>query len=136
MLTTFAKFANSQNGIRKSSPFQPCSAASERADTMDMLSNALPSGLDLLARMAATAAERASAQLTGAIRLSECDRFELAEDVCGEDIAIETWAVATDPQAVIISVFASAPQVDGGRRMAGSGRFTFTKLPRKRRTRS
>lgn len=92
-----------------------------------MLSNA-PNGLDLLTAMATAAAERASAQLVGAVRLAKCESLELAQGFQPGDVDLESWTMDADRQAVVISVFATAPQEGGGRRMAGSGRFTFTTL--------
>ena len=95
-----------------------------------MLSNAPTNGLELLSLMAATAAERASSQLYGSIRLAKCEALELIEGVQPEEIDLESWAVRGDGQNAVIAVFATAPQQDGGRRMAASGRFTFAVLPR------
>ena len=100
-----------------------------------MLSNA-PDGLDLLTAMAAAAAERASTQLVGAVRLARCESLELAEGFQAGDVDLESWAVDADRQAIVISVFATAPQAGGGRRMAGSGRFTFTTLISQRKFRA
>ncbi|NIJ35430.1 hypothetical protein FHR22_000079 [Sphingopyxis panaciterrae] len=94
-----------------------------------MLSNAPANGLDLLALMATTAAERASARLFGAIRLAGCEALEFAEGFLPSDVDIESWAVRGDAQNIVISVFATAPQDGGGRRMAASGRFIFAALP-------
>lgn len=101
-----------------------------------MLSNAPANGLELLSLMAAEAAERASAQLYGSIRLAKCEGLELAEGIQPEEVDLESWAVRADEQNAVIAVFATAPQEDGGRRMAASGRFTFAALPRQRRLRA
>ena len=98
-----------------------------------MLSNAPTNGLELLSLMAATAAERASAQLYGSIRLAKCDALELAEGFMAGDVDLESWAVRADERNAVIAVFVTAPQQGGGRRMAASGRFTFAALPRQRR---
>ncbi len=97
-----------------------------------MLSKARPYGLDLLSLMTAMAAERAQSHLAGTIRLAKCDSFELAEGYGPEDVALESWTVHADRQAIVIAVYATAPQEDGGRNMAGAGRFTFTSLTHKR----
>jgi hypothetical protein len=86
--------------------------------------------------MAAKAAERASAQLYGSIRLAKCEALELAEGFQPEEVDLESWAVRADEQNAVIAVFATAPQDDGGRRMAASGRFTFAALPREQRYRA
>lgn len=101
-----------------------------------MLSNAPISGLDLMALMADTAAAWALARLPGGVRLSACESFRLAEGFAVDDVEVESWAVVEDRQAVTVSVFATAPQQGGGRRMAGSGRFTFTTLPSERKFRA
>lgn len=101
-----------------------------------MLSNAPANGLELLSLMAAKAAERAATQLFGSIRLAKCEGLELAEGLLAEEIDLESWAVRADEQNAVIAVFATAPQEDGGRRMAASGRFTFAALPRQRRYRA
>lgn len=101
-----------------------------------MLSNAPANGLELLSLMAAKAAERASRALVGSIRLAKCESCELSEGFLPEDVDLESWAVRSDPQNVVVSVFATTPQEGGGRRMAASGRFTFTALPRSRRCRA
>lgn len=101
-----------------------------------MLSNAPANGLELLSLMAAKAAERASAQLFGTIRLAKCESLELTEGFLAEEVDLETWAVRADEENAVIAVFATAPQGDGGRRMAASGRFTFAVLPRQRRYRA
>ncbi|WP_411341594.1 hypothetical protein V6U71_07135 [Sphingopyxis sp. J-6] len=93
-----------------------------------MLSNAPIHGLDLLARMAAAAADRAAARLCGAIRLADCQSIALAEDLDAADLAIESWAVRADEGRAVIAVFATTPQADGRRRIAASGRFTFAAL--------
>lgn len=93
-----------------------------------MLSNAPPDGLDLLARMAAAAAEQASATLRGTIRLAGCQSLDLAGDPGAAGIDLESWAVRTDDRQAVIAVFATAPQADGRRRIAASGRFTFAAL--------
>jgi hypothetical protein len=100
-----------------------------------MLSNASANGLELLSLMAAKATQRATAQLHGSIRLAKCEALELAEGFQFEEIDLESWAVRADEKDAVIAVFATAPQKDGGRRLAGSGRFTFTALPRQRRRR-
>jgi acyl-CoA hydrolase len=101
-----------------------------------MLSNAPANGLELLSLMAAKAAECASAQLFGSIRLAKCDGLELAEGFMAEEVDLESWAVRANEQNAVIAVFATAPQDDGGRRMAASARFTFAALPRERRHRA
>lgn len=97
-----------------------------------MLSNAPIKGLDLLAVMADTAALKAAAHLHGAIRLAKCDSFALDEGYLSQDVDLESWSVFADHQAIVVSVFAMAPKEDGGQRIAGSGRFTFTTLTHKR----
>ena len=101
-----------------------------------MLSNAPTNGLELLSLMAAKAAERASVELYGSIRLAKCEALELAEGFMGHEVDLESWAVRADEQNAVIAVFATAPQDDGGRRMAASGRFTFAALPGQRRARA
>lgn len=103
---------------------------------MAMLSNAPPNDLELLSLMAAKAAECASAQLFGSIRLAKCEGLELAEGFMAEEVNLESWSVRGDGQKAVIAVFATAPQEDGGRRIAASGRFTFAALPHQRRTRA
>lgn len=98
-----------------------------------MLSNAPANCLELLSLMAAEAAARAARELVGSIRLAKCESCELAEGLLPEEVDLESWAVRSDPQNVVVSVFATAPQDGGGRRMAASGRFTFAALPRQRR---
>lgn len=93
-----------------------------------MLANTPADGLDILTRMATAAAERAAAQSTGALRLAGCDRLALTDGSVAADIDVESWAVEADRRKIVISVFATAPQDDGRRRMAGSARFTFTPL--------
>jgi hypothetical protein len=106
------------------------------ANNTRMLSNAPVKGLDLLALMADTAAQRAVAQLLGPIRLAKCESFELAEGFVPNDVDLESWTVAADRQAIVVSVFATAPQADGGVLVAGAGRFTFTTLTSKREYRA
>jgi hypothetical protein len=101
-----------------------------------MLSNDPVKGLDLLARMADTASARAAAQLLGTIRLAKCESFELAEGYAADEVDFESWSVFADHQAIVVSVFATAPQDGGGRAMAGTGRFTFTTLTHKREYRA
>lgn len=101
-----------------------------------MLSNAPTNGLELLSLMAAKAAERASAELYGSIRLAKCEALELADGFIADEVDLESWAVRGNEQNAAIAVFATAPQDDGGRRMAASGRFTFAALPRQRRARA
>lgn len=101
-----------------------------------MLSNAPANGLELLSLMAAKAAERASMQLFGSIRLAGCEALELAEGFQAEEVDLESWSLRGDEQNAVIAVFATAPQANGGRRMAASGRFTFAALPRQRRLRA
>jgi hypothetical protein len=93
-----------------------------------MLTNAPSNGIDLLALMAGAAAERASAQLAGDIRLARCEFFELAGGDFPTDVDVESWPVRADREAIVVSVFATAHRADGGRKPAGSGRFTFTTL--------
>ena len=90
-----------------------------------MLSNAPASGLDLLTRMATTAAAHAAVRLGGAIRLAGCEKFELAAMGIEDDLTLESWTVDAGRRQMVISVFATAPQANGGRRMTASGRFTF-----------
>jgi len=97
-----------------------------------MLSNAPANDLELLSLMAAKAAERASSQLFGSIRLAKCEGLELAEGFMADEVDLESWVVRADEQNAVIAVFAIASQEDGGRRMAASGRFTFAALPRQR----
>lgn len=101
-----------------------------------MLSNAPAHGIELLSLMAAKAAERASRELVGSIHLAKCESCELAEGFLPEEVDLESWAVRSDQQNVVVSVFAIAPQEGGGRRMAASGRFTFAALPHSRRFRA
>jgi hypothetical protein len=105
-----------------------------------MLSNHPVKGLDLLALMAESASERASAQLPGVIRLARCESFTLDEGYLPGDVALESWAVFADHQAAVISVFAMAPRAEddprSNPRMAGSARFTFTTLTHKREYRA
>lgn len=101
-----------------------------------MLPNAPANGLELLSLMAAKAAERASAQLYGSIRLAKCEALELADGFMADEVALESWALRGDGQNAVIAVFATAPQQGGGRRMAASGRFIFAALPRRRRHRA
>ncbi|MDK2762054.1 MAG: hypothetical protein KYX64_11960 [Sphingopyxis sp.] len=75
-----------------------------------MLSNAPANGLELLSLMAAKAAERASVQLYGSIRLANCEALELAEGFRPEEVDLESWAVRADEQNAVIAVFATAPQ--------------------------
>ncbi|HZV10965.1 MAG TPA: hypothetical protein VFF94_14485 [Novosphingobium sp.] len=83
-------------------------------------------GRDLLGAMADAAAARAGAHLGSAIRMARCDRVQLNEGITAPEVEVETWPVSTGPQAIVISVFATAPRDDGGRVTAASGRFTFT----------
>ena len=122
-LRNIGKFANSRPQIFT---FSAMSGARPQADSASMLSNAPANGLDLLALMAASAAERASMQLTGTVRLARCESFELAAGFPPADIDLESWAIDTDRRVAVISVFATALAEGGARRMAGSGRFTFT----------
>lgn len=102
-----------------------------------MLSNQTVRGLDLLARMTESASERAAAQLLGTIRLAKCDSLALDEGYLPGDVDIESWSVFADHQAVVVSVFATAPHDDGaGTRIAATGRFTFTTLTHKREYRA
>jgi hypothetical protein len=96
-----------------------------------MISNRPEKGLDLLGAMVSAAAERASAHLPGTIRFARCEQVQLNEGFSTPDVDLETWSVSEDHQAIVVSVFATAPQ-DGGRAMAASGRFTFTTLTHKR----
>lgn len=97
-----------------------------------MISNRPEKGLDLLGAMASAAAERASVHLPGTIRLAKCEQVQLNDGFSAPDVDLETWSVSADDQAIIVSVFATAPQEGGGRTMAASGRFTFTTLTHNR----
>jgi acyl-CoA hydrolase len=87
-----------------------------------MLTNTPIHGLDVLALMATGAADRAARHLPGAIRLARSDRVEL---IRGGAVDLESWVVARDRDSVVVAVFATTSQPGGGRRIAGSGRFTF-----------
>ncbi len=97
-----------------------------------MISNRPQKGLDLLGAMVDAAADRAALHLVAPIRFARCDSVQVNKGFASPDIDLETWPVAGDRQAIVISVFATAPQGGGGRTMAASGRFTFTTLTRKR----
>ncbi|MFT4054543.1 MAG: hypothetical protein QM681_08550 [Novosphingobium sp.] len=97
-----------------------------------MISNRPEKGLDLLGAMVSAAAERASAHLPGTIRCARCEQVQLSEGFATPDVDLETWSISADHQAIVVSVFATAPQDGGGRTMAASGRFTFTTLTHKR----
>lgn len=101
-----------------------------------MLSNHPVKALDLLSLMVDKAAQKASAALLGTIRLAKCDSFTLDEGYLADDVDLESWSVFADRQAVVVAVFATAPREDGGTRIAGSGRFTFTTLTHKREYRA
>lgn len=101
-----------------------------------MLSNRPEKGLDLLDAMVAAAAAQASSQLLGTIRFAKCDSVQLHEGYATPDVELESWSVFADRQAVVVSVFATAPRADGGRTTAASGRFTFTTLTHKREYRA
>lgn len=90
-----------------------------------MLANTPASGLNLLARMAEAAAAKAHACLLKPIRLARCEAVELRDAFAGDNVTLESWSVRADGRAVTVSVFATVPR-DGGARMAGTGRFTFT----------
>lgn len=97
-----------------------------------MISNRPEKGLDLLSAMVSAAADRASAHLIGTIRFAKCDQVQLNEGFSAPDVDLETWSVSADHQAIVVSVFATAPRGDGCRTTAASGRFTFTTLTHKR----
>ena len=97
-----------------------------------MISNRPEKGLDLLGAMVSAAADRASAHLPGTVRFAKCEQVQLNEGFSTPEVDLETWSGSADHQAIVISVFAIAPQGDGGRAMAASGRFTFTTLTHKR----
>lgn len=101
-----------------------------------MLSNRPEKGLDLLDAMVNAAAERASSHLLGTIRFAKCDSVQLNEGFSTPDVELETWSVSADHQAIVVSVFATAPRDDGGRTTAASGKFTFTTLTHKREYRA
>ena len=96
-----------------------------------MISNRPEKGFDLFEAMVSAATDRASLHLVGTIRFAKCDAVQLNEGFSASDVDLETWSVSKDNQAIVVSVFAAAPQ-DGGRAMAASGRFTFTTLTHKR----
>ncbi|AXB80213.1 hypothetical protein [Novosphingobium sp. P6W] len=96
-----------------------------------MISNRPEKGPDLFGAMVSAAADRASSHFVGTIRFAKCDAVHLNEGFSAPDVDLETWSVSEDHQAIVVSVFATAPQ-DGGRTMAASGRFTFTTLTHKR----
>lgn len=101
-----------------------------------MLSNRSEKGLDLLGAMVNAAADRASSHLQGAVRVAKCDAVQLNEGFSVPDIELEARPLFADRQAVVVSVFATAPREDGGRTTAASGRFTFTTLTHKREYRA
>ncbi|WP_311267692.1 hypothetical protein [Sphingobium sp. WCS2017Hpa-17] len=97
-----------------------------------MIASRPEKGLDLLGLMVSAAAESASAHLPGMIRFAKCEQVRLNEGFATPDVDLETWSVSADHQAIVVSVFATAPQHGGGRTTAASGRFTFTTLTQKR----
>ncbi|MGE4429606.1 MAG: hypothetical protein AB7E05_02565 [Sphingobium sp.] len=101
-----------------------------------MLSNQPDNGLALLDAMVNAAAHRAASHLRGFIRFAKCDAVQVHEGYAAPDVELETWSLSADHQAVVISVFATAPREDGGRTTAASGRFTFTTLTHKREYRA
>lgn len=97
-----------------------------------MLSNRPEKGLDLMDAMILAAADRASTHLAGAIRIARCDAVQVHEGFTAPEVEIEAYPVVADHQAVVVSVFATGPALNGGRATAGTGRFTFTTLGGKR----
>lgn len=97
-----------------------------------MISNRPERGLDLLDAMVSAAADCASGSLGDTIRIARCDAVQVNEGFSVPDVDLENWSVGEDHQAIVVSVFATALNGDGGRTIAASGRFTFTTFTQKR----
>ncbi|WP_414900925.1 hypothetical protein ACMT1E_13670 [Sphingomonas flavalba] len=77
--------------------------------------------------MAAAAAADAGAHPRRPVHLLRCEAVELRGASAPGAVTVESWVVRRTGATVTMAVLATAAQPGGGARIAGSGRFTFTR---------